>query len=232
LLSLRCQIAVWLVLAASLAACGGRSQPQLEVPVTVTPADTTPVVPPPPPEPPNPFADIPASPISLASLSGQKVLLIHVGAVIAADSLLSRDSSREIAYGALDSVIARQNTGVEIVTLAEQRRSVRRNPAVAVNPDRIPVEMLAEAGADRLPQGAVIQLRGLAALTGTRLALIPALAHVVALPAGGYRATYVMVMADTRSAAVMARLRATANGSSPLEALQAAAAQVVSGSPN
>ena len=92
--------------------------------------------------------------------------------------------------------------------------------------------MLAEAGADRLPQGAVIQLRGLAALTGTRFALIPALAHVVALPAGGYRATYVMVMADTRSAAVMARLRATANGSSPLEALQAAAAQVVSGSPN
>lgn len=165
--------------------------------------------------------------MSVASMASQKVLLVHVGAMLADDSALDRSQLREIAYEALDTALARANTAVDWVTVEEQRRAARRNPTVAVNPDRVPVDMLADPAVDRLPPATVIQLRGIAAMTGSRFALIPAAARIARVPAGGVRATYVVVMADTRSAQVMARLRATATGATPREALLAAAAKVV-----
>lgn len=164
-------------------------------------------------------------------MAGQKVLVLHVGSVMLPDSAADRAPVRELASGTLDSALARSNTGVEWVGLAAQRRAVRRNPTLAVNPDRIPLDMLADPTVDRVPASVILQMRGLAAVTGTRFAMAPAIVRINA-SGSGFRATYVIAMVDTRTSTVMARMRATGTGATPEAALQAAAATVVATSNN
>jgi len=177
--------------------------------------------------PPDPWAAIPEAPISLGSLSGQKLLVLQIGAVIAADTA-AQQAARQAAGPALDTALERANTGIDWVTVAEQRRAARRNPTVSVNPERLPTDQLLDPAVDRVPPGLVISMRALAAMTGSRYALAPAALRVTPV-SGGYDATWVMVLADSRTGNVMARLRASGSGTTMEEALQAASARVVAG---
>lgn len=209
-----------------LAGCGGGSRQQAEQPQPVTTPDPVVVAPPPaPPSPPDPWANIPEAPISLSSLSGQKLLVLQVGAIIAPDSMPPA-ILRQAALELLDTALAHANTGADFVGLAEQRRATRRNPTVAVNPERLPTETLLDPSVERVPPGLVISMRALAAMTGSRHALAPAALRIVTTP-GVVTATWVIVLADSRTGNIMARLRATGMGATMEEALRNASARVV-----
>jgi len=209
-----------------LASCSGGQNQQVEQPQPVTQQEATPVAPPPAPQsPPDPWAGIPEAPITLTSLSGQKVMVLQIGTLVSPDTA-GHQALRQSAATTLDTALERANTGVDWVGVAEQRRAVRRNPTVAVNPDRLATETLLDPSVERVPPSLVISMRALAAMTGSRYALAPAALRF--LPeAGGIKATWVMVLADSRTGNIMARLRASGTGATMQEALVAASARVL-----
>lgn len=152
-------------------------------------------------------------------------MVLQIGALVYSDTS-GQQALRASAGTTLDTALERANTGVDWVGIAEQRRAVRRNPTVAVNPDRLATETLLDPSVERVPPSLVISMRALAAMTGTRYALAPAALRF--LPEnGGIKATWVMVLADSRTGNIMARLRASGTGATMQEALMAASARVV-----
>ena len=171
--------------------------------------------------------------MTVGTLAGTKVLILHIGAILLSDSTsdpvqaqMRARAIRESATIAIDTALSRSQSGVEWVTLEQQRRAARRNPTVAVNPDRLATEMLTDPSVERVPPSLTVGMRALAAMTSSRYGVVPA-ALYVAEQNGQVYATFLIVLADSRTSNVLARLKASGTGSTIEAALLAAASSII-----
>lgn len=190
--------------------CGGRSSAR------VSPED--------------PFATIPVAPLPVASLAGSSALLMVVGGIVVGDSAnpLAELGARrlelvETANATLDTALRRDAREVSWMGLAEQRRAARRSPTLGVDPDRLPTAFLVGPGVQRVPEPLWSGIRTLVAMTGARMAIVPAAARISGHP-GALTAEYVLVVVDARIGEVLWRGRAVGASSLTVEAALASAA--------
>src|SRR5437867_408309 len=148
-----CHDAVVIVLVSAIVGCHGHR------PDRTHPAD--------------PFAATGVAPLPVGSMAGTSVLLLEVGAVVIGDSTgvpsdleARRSALVEVAYSALDTALRRDAREVTWVGLDEQRRAVRRNPTLGLEPERFPTHYMVGGDVDRVPDPLWGQLRTLGAITG------------------------------------------------------------------
>jgi hypothetical protein len=181
------------------------------------------------PQPLDPFGGIEVGQLPVGSLSGSKVLILVAGGVVLGDSAGSlpqleteRTAILDIANSTLDTALRRDAREVEWQGLEEQRRAVRRNPTLNLNPDRLPTAYTAAATVERIPDPLWSQIRTLAAVTGARYAVIPAAVRVTGRDSA-FVGEYVIVGADARSGGIVFRARALGRPSRTLTAAFASA---------
>lgn len=180
----------------------------------------------------DPFAAIPVMPIPVGSLAGSSALLLVTGTVVFGDSVGDLDGRRsallEAANAALDTALRAGAREVSWQGLAEQRRVARRNPAMGIEPDRMPTSYLINA-AEQVPEPLWSQIRTLAALTGARFAVVPAAVRIAGTP-GALRAEYALIAVDARTGRIVWRGRSesAASASAELALTRAAHAAVPS----
>jgi hypothetical protein len=170
-------------------------------------------------------------------MAGTNVLLLEVGAIVIGDSTgvpedlgARRSALVEAANSALDTALRRDAREVRWVGLDEQRRAVRRNPTLGLDPEHFPTHYMIGGDVDRVPDPLWGQLRALAAITGARFALVPAAAKFAG-PPGALTASLIIVVADVRTGGVMFRARATGRPMATAEAAIASAAGTVIATP-
>ena len=194
--------------------CGGRS-------ARVTPED--------------PFASVVAAPLPVGSLAGSSALLMAVGGLVVGDSAdpladlaVRRLALIDVANAALDTALRRDAREVTWMGLPEQRRAARRSPTLNVDPDRLPTVFLAGPGVQRVPEPLWSGIRTLVAMTGARMAIVPAAVRITG-HAGALSAEYVLVVVDARIGEVLWRGRAVGASSPTVEGALAGAAGAAAG---
>jgi hypothetical protein len=178
----------------------------------------------------DPFAAVPVSVVPVAAFAGANVLLLTVGGVIVGDSaspLPDLDARRTAllgaAYAALDTAVRRDAREVTWMGVEEQQRIARRNPTLGLEPDRFATAFVIGLKVDRVPDPLWGQVRTMAAMAGARYALVPAGVKLTGVP-GALTATYVLVLADTRTGLVLWRGRVPGRPAASAEAALALAA--------
>lgn len=181
----------------------------------------------------DPLLAIPIAPLPIGSLAGSSALLLTTGAVVFGDSAQSllprRTALLEAANAALDTALRRDAREVTWQGLAEQRRMIRRNPAINVDPDRLPTSYLV-AAEEQVPEPLWSDIRLLAALTGARFAVVPAVVRINGTPAAP-QATFAMVAVDARTGRIVWKGRAESRVAATTDAAFAAAAAALVPSP-
>jgi hypothetical protein len=210
-----CRVSV-VTLAVVAAACGGGTS-------QTSPSD--------------PFAGIDIGQLPVGSLSGSNVLILVAGGVVLGDSTgplpeleTQRTAILATANEALDTALRRDARDVNWMGLAEQRHTVRRNPTLGIDPDRLPTAYLAPATVEQIPDPLWGTIRTLSAVAGARYAVVPSAVRVTGR-AGAYVAEYVIVGADTRVGAVVFRARAIGRPAADLPAAFASAAATLVSNP-
>jgi hypothetical protein len=115
----------------------------------------------------------------------------------------------------------------------EVRKVARRSAGFVDDPDQMGQAVLRSPKMTKVPDPLRSSLRGLVALVGGRLALVPASLAFGPEPNGQIRADLTMVLADARNGKVVWRSVAYGRGASPDQAIKAAIAALLpaSGSP-
>jgi hypothetical protein len=181
-----------------------------------------------------PQPQVPALPTG--ALSGQTVAVLPI-TLIAADPILDTSVAyamyrdRRPALLRTDSVLGEglQARGPEVHwVLAPQLRKISRRAAGFVDdPDQMGQAVLRSPQLTKVPDPLRSSLRGLVALVGGRLALVPASLGFGPEPDGQVRADLTLVLADARSGRIVWRSVAYGRGSSADQALNAAMASVL-----
>lgn len=153
-----------------------------------------------------------------------------VGGIVVGDSsdrLAEIDARRlaliEVANAVLDTALRRDAREVSWMGLPEQRRAARRSPTLGVDPDRLPTGYLAGPRVQRVPEPLWSGIRTLVAMTGARMAIVPAVVRITGHP-GALTAEYVLVVVDARIGEVLWRGRVVGVARSTAEAALARAA--------
>jgi len=178
----------------------------------------------------DPFQAIGAAPLPIEALAGGSALLLPVGTLVLGDSaaLVPELVSRRFgllaeAGAALDTALRQTATAVRWLGLAEQRRALRMAPALGIEPDRMETCYLLGSRVEVLTDPLWSQLRTLEGMTGARMAVAPAGVRIDRR-GGSYVATYVLVMADSRTGKLQWRGRTDgAPAATPEAALRSAA---------
>ncbi len=184
----------------------------------------------------DPFATVGAAPLPVAALGGGSALLLPVGAVVLGDTA-ARDSALVgrrfslpgLAGAVLDTALRQNAPGVKWLGLAEQRRALRMAPALGIEPERLETGYLMGSKVEMLADPLWAQLRTLNGLMGAQIAVAPAGVKLERHQTS-YVATYVLVMADSRTGRLMWRGRTDgAPAATPEAALRSAAVAAVGG---
>jgi hypothetical protein len=177
------------------------------------------------------------APLPVGSLNGSSVLLLVAGGLSLGDSTgplpelePRRAALLQEANAALDTAVRLTGRGVTWMGLEEQRHASRRNPTLGIDPDQFATSYLLGSTVDRIPDPLWGQVRTLGAITGARFAVVPAAVRIAGA-AGTLTASYIMVVADVRTGAVMFRARATGRPMATAEAALASAAGTVIAAP-
>jgi hypothetical protein len=189
---------------------------------------------------PKPLPPVPT--LAVGSLAGQTIAVLPI-TLVAADPALESDSlyahyrDRRAALLRADSLVGEEirARGPEVnwVLAPQLRKIARRSAGFVEDPDQMGQAVLRSPKLDKVPDPLRSSLRGLVALVGGRLALVPASLGFGAEPDGQIRADLTLVLADSRNGKVLWRSLAYGRGASPDQALNAAVAAVlpVSGGP-
>jgi hypothetical protein len=189
---------------------------------------------------PKPLPPVPVLPSG--SLTGQTIAVLPL-TLVAADPVLDTSAAyasyknRRPALQRTDSVIGEGLEGrapeVHWVLPPELRKIARRSAGFVDDPDQMGQAVLRAPRLTKVPDPLRSSLRGMVALVGGRLALVPASLGFSPEANGQIRADLTLVLADTRSGKVLWRSLAYGRGASPDQALNAAIAAVlpVSGGP-
>lgn len=175
--------------------------------------------------------------MSVRPLAGTNVLVLTVGGLVVGDSGrplpevdLRRTALIDAANAALDTALRRDGREVTWLGLDEQRRVARRNPTLGIQPEHFATQYLFDPRIDRIPDPLWSQVRTLAAVSSARYLMVPAGVKISGAP-GALSAAYVMVLADARSGAVLARVRAQGGPAPTAEGALALAAGTLLASP-
>jgi hypothetical protein len=169
----------------------------------------------------------PTAPLPTAGLAGQRVALTPL-ALVGADDTLRLDSmvinNRRATLNKSDSIIEMlliaRAPEVTWVGPAELRRTARRAPGVATDPDQLGTAFLRADKLIDVPDPLRYQLRTLVGLVGGRYAMIPAGLVFRRRPGRtDVTAELSIVMVDTRVGRVGWRTVARADGDDPWAAL-------------
>lgn len=170
--------------------------------------------------------------LAVQPLAGQKVPVLPVTFLTAdapIDELLPGGRVAQLAWA--DSILgeALQMRGPEVEWLLppELRRVARRAPATVTDPDRMGQAMMRSDRIDRVPDPLRSYLRGLSAMTNSRMVMIPAAVRFAPDSAGGVRAEVAFVLADTRNGGVAWRSTPSATAATPARALEAVIARIL-----
>ena len=187
-----------------------------------------------------PLPPVPTLPTG--SLAGQTIAVLPL-TLVAADPALESDSLyapyKERRAGLLrtDSLVGAgiQARGPEVnwVFPPELRKIARRSAGFVEDPDQMGQAALRSSKITKVPDPLRSSLRGLMALVGGRLALVPASLGFLPEENGQIRADLTLVLADARNGKILWRGVAHGRGASPDQALNAAVTAVlpVSGGP-
>ncbi len=178
----------------------------------------------------------PVRPLATAPLAGQVIAVLPLTLVVAdpileGDSAYARYSDRRAGLLRADSLVGEglRSRGPEVnwVLPPQLRKIARRSAGVVDDPDQMGQAVLRSPGMVKVPDPLRSSLRGLVALAGGRLALIPASLGFGPEPNGQIRADLSLVLADSRSGKVLWRSLAYGRGASADQALNAAVAAVL-----
>jgi len=180
----------------------------------------------------------PTAPLPTAGLAGQRVALTPLELVGAEDTLHldSIVNNRRATLNKTDSIIeallVARAPEVTWVAPAELRRTARRAPGVATDPDQLGTAFLRADKVIQVPDPLRYQLRTLVGLAGGRYAMIPA-GLVFRRRAGrtDITAELSIVMVDTRVGRVGWRTVARADADDPWTALTKAVKNLTPGVP-
>lgn len=193
-----------------------------------------------------PTPDPATAPLPTAGLAGQRVALMPLELVGAEEGLKwdSLIADRRATLNKCDSLIAMlldaRAPEVTWVLPAELRRTARRAPGIAADPDQMGTPFLRSSNLIEVPDPLRYQLRTLVGLVGGRYALIPA-GLVFRVPTARptdqpsdrptAKAELSMVMIDTRVGRVGWRTIARGEGEDPWTALTRAVKSLTPGLP-
>lgn len=171
----------------------------------------------------------PATALNVTPLAGQPVPVLPVTYVVA-DSVTSVPGGRAAALAWVDSImgetLVERGPEVRWVMPPALRGVAKRAPATVPPPDQMGQAILRSSNIDRIPDPLRVYLRSLAALTGSRLIMVPAAVRFTNV-AGAVRAEVEFVMADARNGSIPWRSRPNATAATAGEALRAAVAQIL-----
>ncbi len=187
-----------------------------------------------------PLPPVPVLPVGM--LSGQNIAVLPITLVVADPELETSTAyapykEHRPALLRADSLIGEGlvSRGPEVhwVLPPEVRKVARRAAGFVEDPDQMGQAVLRSPNMTKVPDPLRSSLRGLVALVGGRMALVPASLGFGPEPNGQIRADLTMVLADTRSGKVVWRSVSYGRGGSPDQAIKAAMAALlpVSGSP-
>lgn len=173
--------------------------------------------------------DRPAAALNVTPLAGQPIPVLPVTYLIA-DSVAGVPASRLLALAWADSIVGETllERGPEVrwVLPAALRRVAKRAPSTVPPPDQMGQATLRATRMDRVPDPLRVYLRSLAALTNSRMIMVPAAVRFTPV-AGGVRAEVEFVMADARNGSIPWRSSPSATAATADEALRAAVAYVL-----
>lgn len=178
----------------------------------------------------------PVKPLATAALAGQTIAVLPLTLVVAdpvleSDSLYSSYRDRRGGLLRADSLVgeAFRTRGPEVtwVLPPQLRKIARRSAGFVDDPDQMGQAILRSPGLTSVPDPLRSSLRTLVALTGGRMAMVPASVGFGPEPNGQIRADLTLVLADSRSGKVLWRSLAYGRGASPDQALKAAIAAVL-----
>ncbi len=166
----------------------------------------------------------PAAALNVTALSGQRVPVLPITYILA-DSVAGVPAGHAETVAWADSIVgeAFESRGPEVqwVLPPALRSAVRRAPTMLPPPDKLGQAILRSSRVDRVPDPLRIHLRALAALTNSRMIMVPAAVRFSNV-AGGVQAEVDFVLADARNGSVVWRSRPTAVADTPAEALRLA----------
>jgi hypothetical protein len=180
----------------------------------------------------------PVRPLATAALAGQTVAVLPLTLVVAdpaleTDSVYARYKDRRTALLRADSLVGEGllSRGPEVnwVLPPKLRKIARRAAGVVDDPDQMGQAILRSPNLVKVPDPLRSSIRGLVALAGGRLALVPASLGFGPESNGQIRADLSLVLTDSRSGKVLWRTLAYGRGASPDQALNAAMAAVLPG---
>ncbi len=177
-------------------------------------------------------------PLPVEALAGGSALLLPVGVMVLGDSaslvpdLVSRRFGLEAVAGAiLDSALRQSARNVKWLGLAEQRRALRMAPALGIEPERMETAYLMGSKVESLADPLWSELRTMSGMTGARTAVAPA-GVKLDRRSGSYTASYILVIADSRTGRLQWRGRTDgAPQPTPEAALKNAAEATVAAGP-
>jgi hypothetical protein len=174
----------------------------------------------------------PAPALALAPMAGQRVPVLPITLLVAepsVDEFLPADRVARLRWA--DSLVAEvllaRGPEVSWVLPEELRRSARRAPGTVTDPDRMGQALMRADGIDRVPDPLRGYLRGLTAMTDSRLVFIPAAVRLAPDSAAGVQAEVSLVLTDSRNGAVMWRSRPVASAPTAAAALTAAIVKIL-----
>ncbi len=180
----------------------------------------------------------PTAPLPTAGLAGQRVALTPLELVGAEDTLRldSIINNRRATLNKSDSIIetllVARAPEVTWVGAAELRRTARRAPGVATDPDQLGTAFLRSDRLIEVPDPLRYQLRTLVGLVGGRYAMIPAgLVFRRRTGRTDVTAELSIVMVDTRVGRIGWRTVARGDGDDPWTALTRAVKSLTPGLP-
>ncbi len=171
----------------------------------------------------------PAAALNVTALSGQRVPVLPITYVIS-DSVEGVPAGHDAAMAWADSIVGNvfESRGPEVQWILPPalRSAVRRAPSMLPAPEKLGQAVLRSPRLDRVPDPLRVHLRTLAALTNSRLVMVPAAVRFSNVPEG-IHAEVEFVLADTRNGSVAWRSRPTAVAGTPAEALRLATAHLL-----
>lgn len=182
-----------------------------------------------------PKPESPVTTLATAPLAGQTITVLPLTLVVAdpaleSDTLYAAYRDRRLALLRADSLVGAgfQARGPEVnwVFPPELRKLARRSAGVVDDPDQMGQAIL-RGRMERVPDRLRSSIRGLVAVAGGRMAMVPASLGFGPESNGRIRADLTLVLVDSRSGKILWRSLAHGRGATPDQALNAAVAAVL-----